>query len=264
MINVFKIKKWAGFIISNMITLLCFSIGLFYYGLIYGVIFGLIGLVLGSLIVNLMIKNPFSALMEGKGILVFDITSTGIVSPFIVGVNMPYIVGKFKKKPVNDVFNRDTVFNLSEPIKASSKAQFDSDGTLKFELDKDTYNKGRFGMIQYPVLLYNSALGSFITKDFISEFEKSAFAEHGILYLNRKVEELSGLMRDFGRYVVEQLKPKDAWYKSKLVWIIIIIVLVMLGALFLPAIINVIEPMFSSIGTATSSAADAQQAVIPR
>ena len=63
--------------------------------------------------------------------------------------------------------------------------------------------------------------------------EKDTFAEHGVLYLNRKMEELTSVVRDFGRHVVETLKPKQSLFKNKWVIVIIIIFAVILLIIFL-------------------------------
>jgi hypothetical protein len=99
-------------------------------------------------------------------------------------------------------------------------------------------------------LLYNEQIGAFITKEFLSNIEKDTFAEHTVLYLNRIMEELTSVMRDFARYVIESLKPKGSIFGSKWFWIIILIVGLILAGLLAPSLIKSIKGM---MGTATQT-----------
>ena len=84
---------------------------------------------------------------------------------------------------------------------------------------------------------------------------KETFAEHTVLYLNSKMKELTSAVRDFGRYVVETLKPKTNLLQSKLFWFIVIIGLVLIGALFFPAILEAIGGAWQGGTEAVSTAA---------
>lgn len=258
MINVFTVRRYAALLVSPLASVILFYIALVYYGTLIGVLFMLVGLLLGTILGNLLLRNPFSQMLEGKGILAINLDSTGVLRPFIVGVRPPYIEGKYNKQPVQDVFNRETVFNLAAPIKNKKKAELKAKGGITIDLDETDYNKGRFGFFHYPVILWNDQLKTIITKDFFSETEKSSFAEHGVLYLNRKMQELTSAVRDFGRYVVELTKPAEKWWQKKwVIWVVIIILIIMI-LLFAPAIITTISktsgPLMESIGGATSQA----------
>jgi len=263
MINPFIIKKYAALIIVGMFSSIFLLVGTIYYGVPIGIVCMFAGLLTGVIVANLLLKNPFTTMLEGKGILAINLSSTGIMQTFIVKVNPPYIQGKLNGKLVNDVFNRSTVMQLEPPKPANKPAQFLENGGIKIELDKDELNSARFGFFQYPCLIWNNQLHSVLTKDFLSDKEKGAFAEHGILYLNRKTEELTSHIRDFGRYIVETLKPKDNFFANKWVWLIIVVVLIILAALFAPAIINAIKPMMAGVGTAAGAATKAQSAITP-
>lgn len=253
MINPFIIRKYAGIILPALITTICFFIGLNFYGLLISMGFMVVGLLISLFISSLLLKNPFTDMLEGKGILVFNIDSTGIIVPFIVGVNPPYIQGKINNKPINDVFDRDAVLNLAAPVKNISKTEYE-DNKIIIKLDEEEYNKGRFALFHYPVLLWNNQIKTILTKEFLSDAEKNSFAEHGILYLNRKMEELTSSVRDFGRYIVDLTKPKGSLFANKWVWIILIIGLVILAALFAPSIISTIK---ANMGTMTKTVATA-------
>lgn len=126
---------------------------------------------------------------------------------------------------------------------------------LKIELDELEMNKARFALFHYPVLIYNEQLGTVVTKDFLSEQEKISFAEHGVLYLNRKMEELTSVVRDFGRYVVELTKPQGGSIFTKWwVWVIVIILVALLVIMFAPSVMKVMGATVSSASGAVQTA----------
>lgn len=243
LLNPYTLRKYSALLLNGGITVILFYVGIVYYGLWWGVGFFFGGLILGMIIANMLLKNPFSMMLEGKGIITFNMDSTGILQPFIIRVAPPYIKGKLFKKEINDIFNRNTVFNLAEPVEAETKAvnKIDKDGKkiLEFRLDEKEYNKARFSFIHYPLLIYNEQVGSLITKDFLSNTEKTMFIEHSIMYLNRKLEGLTDSIRDFGRYIVELQKPKSSFFQNKWVWIIIGVGLLALAAMFVPKIMEI-------------------------
>ena len=208
---------------------ICFMVGNITYGLMGSIGLFLVGLLVSVMIANVMLRNPFSLMLEGKGIMAINMDSTGILRPFIVNVVSPYIKARFAGKPLNDVFDREAVMQLAVPVENATPAETTKEGGLIIKLSEKEYNAGRFAMFHYPCLIWNAQTNSIITKDWFSEKEKGAFAEHGILYLNRRMEELTTVVRDFGRAVVELLKPERSLLKNKWVLLILIIGLVVLA-----------------------------------
>lgn len=269
LINPFVLRKYAAMIFGPLLTVMLFYIATIFYGLLIGIVFYLVGIILGAMVGNLLLKTPFSIMLEGKGLLCFNYDSTGILRPFIVSLKSPYIVGKYNKKKVQDVFDRSTVINLAAPVKNAKPAEMiveppkegepDKRGGIRIELDEKEYNKARFGLFHYPVLIWNDQIKSIITKDWLGNKEKEVFAEHGVLYLNRTMENLTSYVRDFGRYIVEVLKPKESIFKNKWVIIVIVIFLIVLAAMFAPAIINAIK---GTAGTITNAAEVATQSTV--
>lgn len=265
MINPFVIKKWAALLIAGLFPTIGFAIGIRVTGnYLIGLGIMFVFLVLTVPISNLMIKNPFSSMLEGKGILAMDITSTGIIRPFVLGVDNPYIKGKLEKDVIEDVFNRNTIANIKPP-KAGKPVKM-AEGKIAFELDQDEFNNARMGMLQYPVILYNSIIKSVITKEMLSDKEKNSFAEHQLIYLNNKNQELSSHIRDFGRAVVEHLRPKQSIWSNWITWVVLGIIVFALGAMFLPLILDAIQGFGGSAPVrAIQSAANAGgSTVVPR
>lgn len=239
--NVNVMKKWMGLGLPAILVLvtslvLIITTHNIWYAIGGGVVVTMLGILLGSLI----IRNPFSQMMEGQGILTFQLSSTGILDIFISKVNQPYIQNE--KKGMNDIFDRETVYNLNPPISAGQLNQ-NEDGSLTLQLTKEEYGRAKFGMMQYPVLIYNSQIKSLLTKDFLSDQEKIAFSEHSIIYQNQKLHELTSIVRDFGRYVVELTKPvtKVSLLQNKWFWIIMIIFGGVVLLLFAPSMFTVIK-----------------------
>lgn len=260
-INVFKIKKLAALLLCSLLSVILFAVGNMYYGFLWGLAWMGAGMILAVVLGTFLLSNPFTSMLEGKGILALNMDSTGIIKPFIVRLDPPYVKGKLGSKTVNDVFDRATVWNLTPPVENETPAIEKKDKTINITLSEKDYNKSRFGLFHYPVIIYNEQLRSLLTKDFFSDKEKDSFAEHGVLYLNRKLEELTSVVRDFGRHVVELTKPKGSFFQSKWVIIVIVIVLIIILAMFAPYIISAIgggigpaaEAIKSAGGSATQT-----------
>jgi len=250
-------KKYSALIMSGLMTTIIFYIGLVYYGFMYAIFFMILGCLLSVLIGNLLLKNPFSLMLEGKGILGIDINSTGVLRPFIVAVQTPYIKGRVGGDNVNDVFDRTATAQISVPKKAKNSVEFNDKGGINISLDEEEYNDSRFRMFHFPCIIWNSQIKSVVTKNWLSENEKTTFAEHSILYLNRKVEELSKHIRDFARHIVDTTKPEKSFLQNKWVWIIVVILGIILVALFAPSVINTISSTMSSASGAVSTAGGA-------
>jgi len=247
MINPFVMKKYATLILAPMLATIAFYVGTTFFGVFYGLGFMFAGMLLSVFIGVVLLKNPFTLMLEGKGILVLNLDSTGVIRPFLVGIDSPFIKGKIGKKDVEDVFNRKSVFELAQPVKAAKKAQYKEKGGLILDLSEEMYNKGRFALFHYPVLIYNEQLSTIITKDFLSDAEKNLYIEHVSLYLSQKVRELTTSVTNFGRYIVENLKPAG---KIKPVWLMValLIIVIIFGLMFGPAIIKQISSVAGDAG----------------
>jgi len=255
MINVFKMKKIAALIMAGAIPTIFFTVCIMYYNLWVAMGAFLVSLLLSFLVGNALLNNPFRMMLEGKGILVLDYTSTGIIQPFIVGLESPFIRGQIKNKPIEDVFDRNTVHSISAPIVNSKKAKPNEKGGLTIELDEKTYSNARFAFFHYPVLFYNSQINTLLTKEFLDKNEKDAFAAHGILYANHAIKRLSDEIKPFSRYIVDTTRPKKNILSQWWVWAIIIFFLILFAAMIIPRIFpaasGAISSFTSSIGTVT-------------
>ena len=268
MINEFVLKKWGALLMVGMITTVAFYGGVMLKGFLVGIAGLFIGLIISCILGNLLLKNPFSLILEGKGVLFLDINSTGVIRPFVLQVRPPYVQGTGPLgAEVQDVFDRDMVYNLAVPQKGGDIQQgkgTDGETRTQIVLNEEDYNRGRFGFLHYPCVIWNSVIGSIITKDYLSDNEKTSFAEHQLLFMNEKTKELSSAMRDFGRYVVEQLRPKLGISGGTIAIIIIVIIIIVLIALFGPSLLPQIKAAFGGAAQGAAEAAKTAGAVSVR
>lgn len=261
MLNPYTVKRWMAVLQATLLGTVGYVVTAYFYGPVYAVGGFAIALLLTLFIGGMLLRSPFTDMLEGKGILVFNMDSTGIITPFIVKINSPFLKGRVQGKEVKDIFDREAVYQLAQPEKSTTAAEIRPDG-LHISLTQTAYNEGRFALHTWPVLIYNHQIGSIVTKSFLATKEHEAFAKHGILYLNRKVEDLTSYVRDFARHVIETLKPRgEGWLTSK--WGIIIMVagIGLLLLLFAPAIMDGIsgfigrgtETLSQSTGTASGA-----------
>jgi hypothetical protein len=237
-----------------------------YYGLYGGLGFFFGGVLISLPVAIILLKNPFTIMLEGKGMLAFNMDSTGIITPLIMRVRTPYLYGKVRGKKFSDVFNRNAVFSLGIPKKQvypvindigrkveetpdqipklGEKPPIieDCDNYLHIRLNKQDYNSSKFGFLHYPVVIYNAQTQSLLTKDWFSDKENESYAEHIGLLLNRRVEDLTIITKDFARNVVDnllknKLKAGGGW----IIWVILGVLFVVLIILFGPALLEKLQ-----------------------
>lgn len=257
MLNPFVMKKWAALILSGAVPTILWTVGSLYYGLWGGVGFFLVGLLLSVIAGSVLLSNPFTKMLEGKGVLGLLLDSTGIIKPFIWVVKSPYMFTRLGGKNVKDVFNREAVGHIAAPQNAELPAEFGEKGGLNLRLTEKELNDSRFQMFHFPCVIFNNQIGSTITKDWLSDKESTTFAEHGILYMNRQLESLNAAMLNFGRYIVELTKPSEKWYQNKWILFLVIGLAVLLLVMFAPAVINAVKGMMAPASTALQTAGTA-------
>lgn len=206
MINPFKIKEVLGLIVPQLITILGFMIIFTTNGFFIAAMSSVLLMVIGLVVGKLIIKNPFTEMLKGNGLLTIPIDSKGILNPFLCTFSKGHINGVFDGEEVKAPFDRKVVFNIEYPEKISMVK--DKDANLYLKISQDEISERRFGMYHLPVLLYNAQLGSFITKDWLSEKETHTFARHHIIHANKIAERLTKEITNFGRYIADNAMQK--------------------------------------------------------
>ena len=282
-INLYKVKKWsAGFLMAFMPTL-TFLIMVIVGDFIQALIAFFVMIPFSMFIAFKLMGHPLLEFLEGKGMLVFTLDSTGTIEAFIVKVLNPYIVGQHRGKRVETIFDRESVVYMSFPQKVTARirsvlpggksphdASFEiPPGTthqgdpnanqdpnyeeLIMKVPKENKNSILHGFTHFPVLIYNKNLETFLSKDMLTKLEKETFVDHMVLYLNRKIEDLTSQLRDFARYIVDQTRPKKSIFSNPIFKLmLILIVIIILGALLAPYILGGMESFAGGLMKDTS------------
>ena len=258
--NFVKMKKYGAiFMLSFMPSFLALLLFLMDPGnLIYPAVAWVLGLVIGAIFHNRLTAHPFTDLIEGAGVLCLTFDSTGVIDPFILKVNPPELHNK--KRKMRTLFDRN-MFHYIKPPRHGTLFNAPDMQTLKdivtnqmpelpkglnsipekskhfddyvMRVPKERQNQITFAFKQFPCLIYNKNSGVFLTKEFLCKGEESAMMKHQILYLKRKTEELTTVMRDFARYVVELTRPSTPFFKNWVFWIAIVFFIIIVGFLLL-------------------------------
>lgn len=245
--NVYTIKKFLMFFLLAFIPIMISLMTRFFVPLkdVFTPILAGAGVgVLMVIVAHFFLKHPFSELIEGSGLLLKDINSSGRIKNYIAKVNLPLVKLREAGKEYSTIFDRGIVAYEDVPIKADYG---EDDKYAYYRVPKMDVQKSVFAENNYPCIIWNGKIKAPLTKDALNGIETSTIVDHQILYLNHKVDDLSSHVRDFARYIVEQFKPKkqDSIFTQK--WfliLIVIIVIVMIGILLAPTIMKV----FSSSG----------------
>jgi hypothetical protein len=247
-VNLYKVKKWgAGFMMAFFPTI-TFLVMILTADFLMAVI-GFLMVVPFSMFLGFRLtSHPLHEFLEGKGLMVWTVDSTGTIEPFIVQVDNPFLRGMHRGKKVETIFSRESIAYMKEPQNVGGTMEQDPEDPniekLTIRIPKDKKTSITYGLQQFPVLIYNKNLGEFISKDAFSKFEKDTFVTHMVLYLNRKVEDLTSSLRDFARYIVEQTRPRASiwgapWVKWVLVGGAILFLMIILAPYVLQAFVNV-------------------------
>lgn len=237
--NINKIKNYAALFITAFLPLFAFVFALILYtNLLLATIFSLIFVFVAILIARKLTYHPLRDLIEGRGILVLKLDSSGVIKPYVANINQPFV--SFNK--LKSLFDRKMFFYLENPEQIKIK-----DENEKIILEKP--KKQHYFMFEqyYPTLLYNEQMNTFVDKDLLSKLEDNYVVSHNLNYIKVKTEELSSILRDFARYVVELTKPKSAFgfLTNWMFWIVVIVILALLFLTvpnFLPNLVNVPAP----------------------
>ena len=260
MVNMQKIKKWAALWINATFPLLSYIILDFIYDDYWYALAGAAaGTILGLVIAWAMLKNPFTAMVEGSGLLVLDMNSTGVIQPFLCRIRLPKIFGKLHGATKIDVWDRDLTHMFGQPIKVEEKVEVLEDGSMKLpDLSREEYSKARFSLWHYPVLIWNEKLQSFLTKDALSTTEKLMFAEHSAYAQNIQLQILNDRLEKLTRTFLDALRPVLDFLKKPWVWIVMLLVVGGLAVIFLPDIMSGMQ------GSAQTAVEQGATPIIPR
>lgn len=249
--NVYQIKKLVAFILVGGLPTLAYIAGSLYFKDMWYALGCFGGVWLVTILIGiLLIKNPFSSMIEGNGILSLTLDSTGIIQPFISKLYAGGKVnGRLHGTDKNDHWDRNLTFMLGKPITTKEPAIMTSDNKIVLpkeifesrEMDYKKYSQSRFSLWHYPCLIWNEPIGTFLTKDSLSTTEKLMFAEHGAYAQNKTLVELDMQLRNFTRHIIDLLRPMLGVLRSPWFWVILIIIIGVLAVIFVPDLLTTFQ-----------------------
>ena len=244
----FAVKKYGAFCLAGFLPAMALLISAIMFDLFMAIMICMAFLALGVVLAAKMIDHPMLGLLEGKGMLTMTWDSTGIIETFLVQADAPFVRGKFKNKTKETMFDREIVNYILPPKqgKMVEATTIDNQGNVTGKKkvlimpDQEEKPDYLFSFGSYPCFIFNKSLDNFLQKSLLSNFESNTFVKHMVLHLLKKTEDLSIHVRDFARYIVEATRPKKNWFaqNSWVVWMIIIGVIIVLGILFVPALLE--------------------------
>lgn len=238
MINVVKLKNYGSYFFVGFLPLFTFvSLAVSNIDFLFNTIISIIVIFISIIIARRLSYHKMRDMIEGNGFLVFDISSKGVIKPYIAVLKEPYV--SIKESGISSLFQREQIFSMELPKKSEVEI-IENGGKTKIVMEVPSKEK-YFSFEQfYPVFLINSQTKTFYDKSSLGEFEEKYLTRYNLNYIKLKVEELSSILRDFARYVVELSKPTSI-LKSKWLYILLIsgLILILLLAFF-PQIINII------------------------
>lgn len=257
--NMWKVKKWSSLFMVGFLPLMFFLMFIMVLAqpFLYAIIGGLMGIFLGVIMANQITKHPFTDMLAGDGLLLLDISSTGVIRPILCKVMAPFLTAKIKGKQETTLFDREIVHQMGMP--QSGELGFkgiDENGFKHYDLKikQGDETKITYAFEHFPTLIYNSNMDAFISKEALAKMETEAVVKHTILYLKKKVEELTHIMRDFARYVIESTRPKTGLQLPGgwILWLAVAAIVVLLAIFGLPALQNLMSGASQSISSVAS------------
>lgn len=231
MINITKVKSFLSYFLASFLPLLIFITTLIIFtDLLLSIIITIPTIFASIFLARLVSYHPLRELSEGSGFLVLDISSKGVIKPLIARLDKQYIT---IPNVFSDIFNRNQVFSMEQPQSVEAKV-VDSENKIIIEKPRKEHYFAFENF--YPTFIYNSQTNTLLDKNTIGEFETKYLTKYNLNYIKVKTEELSSILRDFARYVVELSKPQSILKSKWVLLLIVVIVIVILIMLFIPTI----------------------------
>jgi hypothetical protein len=251
MVNLRKVKSYGSYFIASLIPLFALTATLITtYDLLIAVIISIIFLFPTIIIARNVSDTPLRRIDEGEGLMIIDLNSKGIIKTYTATIKSPFINIRTNEKEISTLYDRDASFSfeLPEDIKQVQYVEKDGKKYLVMELPekKHYFQFENF----YPTFIINTNAGFIYDKERIGKLEEKYMTKTDLNYLKVKLDELSAILRDFARYVVEQLKPKPSIFGNWIIWLIIMLII----GLVLVMVMNYLPSLVSNpIQTATQT-----------
>lgn len=219
--------------------------------------------------------NPWIRAIQGKGILIMDINSTGVGKVYnaivrnnpIGGVDLEIDFGGGNVEKM--AYERSITHRIKAPIKAiisfaKGKRTIDNsqEPGVMIKLTDDKYQQSIWKFDYLTFAFYDSVAGVLLTKPVLSDTEKQLMIEYISLNEWRELKSLNIQMRNFTRGIFDMIANKMGGLASNPM-IIIIIVIVVLLVIVVAAIIFMPGLAEQVLGTGKQVAQQTTQAITP-
>lgn len=240
MVN-YTIKQIISYVVPSAV-----SVGVFFYSLVFAhfdlitsTILGLITILLSAFIGIQIIKEPFTEMLKGGGVLVFDISSPGFIQPYVAQVKLPYLNIKTKQGWFQSVYNRTIGNYFKTPKKMVIEENFDEktgEKKMQFTVNEEEFTNNNFALGNKPLFLWNSKINAFLTKEMVGNMETTLMTEHLALVTLEQQKKLSDDIKNLTRSVVDHFAPsafgeliQNPVFRILVIVVVIILLILLLG-----------------------------------
>jgi hypothetical protein len=248
-----KARRLVVYFLTGILPFLAFFLGLVFIkdvnlSAVVAVVIAFIMVILS----NLVSSTAWVKIVESDKMLCLNISSTGIIEPYLLDAEPPYAVGKLKGKVKRLFFDRiGAIYYLLNPRKAEV---VEEKNEVVMRFDKTKYNSMRFDLSGVTTFIYNEQLDNFLTKDFFADKEQQLFLKNQAFSVHNQLESINNDLHYYASYVNEKLLKKKLLGIDPM-WLIIgamiLVVVVFFGPQIVDLINSVIGKTSSSIGGAT-------------
>jgi len=220
----------TGFMPLFFMTMAMGGFGLNWIG---GTLIGIASLIILVFLSNSVLsKNPWIKAIDRAGILLFNLTSTGIVPVGIARIKSNPIGQKlfsFKQgnQEVTRLYDREVGFTLKEPLEGEYWIERDKENGKKFvcvRLEEDSYAKSVFFSDYMQLLIFNEQAGNFITKSELGDQERDKLITYLTLNEQREIRELKIEAHNLNRNYADKLHEITGGLAGSNIFKLIIIV----------------------------------------
>jgi len=245
----------------NAIKRVGIFIGLGLLPLIFFLLFSILGLdliissIIGIFVALFMViiaykitDSPFLRAFEGKTFGVLTIDSRGKIDFFDVQMTNNAFKGEYNGTKIHVPFNQAFIFRLRNLLGKGLLKQ--EDERIIIELTKSDYSNSLF-KTEFPVLIWNRQLNSFITKEWLHYQEKKDMLLALGFETNKHIKEYNKNASGITRMIVDLIGSKlnkQSW----LMWIIILIVVAVLIWQFYPQLQGILGGTFDTTSNTIS------------
>ena len=250
-----KARRLVTYFVTGIFPFLTFFLGLvFVKDINISAVLAVLMAFIMVWISNLVSSTPWVRIVESDALLCLNISSTGIIEPYLLQVEAPYAIGRIRGKLRKLFFDRGGIFYLLNPKKGVLKEE---NTTITVSFEKNNYNATRFDLQGVTTFLYNEQLNNFLTKDFFAEKEQQLFLKNQAFSIHTQLEEVSKQLNYYASYINEKLL-KGKFLGLDPLLLILAVGIILVAILFGPNIIDLIN---STLGHASSSIQGASQQV---